>query len=111
LDAAAPLPAWATRGAFHAIVRAPSELSVVCLSADVPGDARAEKGWRCLRLAGPIPFTETGVLVSVAAPLADAGVGIFAISSFDTDYVLVPAVRLAEAVAALEAAGHRVTAR
>jgi len=103
-----PVPGWATRGAFHANTRTPAELSIVCAAADVPDDVRSEKGWRCFRLAGPIPFEETGVLLSVAAPFAAAGIGMFAISTFDTDYVLVPGRRLADAVRALESAGHRV---
>jgi uncharacterized protein len=107
----APVPEWATRGAFHAIVRTPAELSIVCASDSVPDGVRSEKGWRCFSLTGPIPFQETGVLSSIAAPLAEAGIGIFAISTFDTDYVLVPAPRLADAVRALESAGHRVRTR
>ena len=92
-------------------MRTPLELSIVCAAAFVPGDVRSEKGWRCLSVAGPIAFEETGVLSSVAAPLAEAGIGIFAISTFDTDYVLVPGRRLADAVRALAAARHRVTTR
>lgn len=103
-----PLPAWAMRGAFHATVRTPAELSIVCSADGVPAGVRAEKGWRCLSLAGPIAFEETGVLSSIAAPLAAAEVGIFAISTFDTDYVLVPGRRLDTALRALESAGHRI---
>ena len=107
----APVPAWAMRGAFHAIVRTPAELSIVCPADAVPAGVRAEKGWRCFSLAGPIAFEETGVLSSIAAPLAAADVGIFAISTFDTDYVLVPGARLEAALRALEAAGHRIRKR
>jgi hypothetical protein len=108
LEPAAAVPSWATGGAFHVVVRTPAELSVVCSSDDVPDGVRAEKGWRCFRLAGPIAFDETGVLSSVAAPLAAADIGIFAISTFDTDYVLVPGRKLEAALLALESAGHRV---
>lgn len=107
----APVPDWALRGVFHAVTRTPLELSVVCDAAAVPDEVRSEKGWRCFSLAGPIPFDETGVLLSIAAPLAEAGIGIFAISTFDSDYVLVPERRLADAARAIAAAGHRVTAR
>lgn len=105
----APVPEWAMRGPFHVIARTPAELSIVCAATEVPDDARSEKGWRCFSVAGPIPFEETGVLLSIAAPLAEAGIGIFAVSTFDTDYVLVPGTRLADAVRALESAGHRVS--
>jgi hypothetical protein len=108
LDPRAEVPEWAGRGAFHAVVRTASELSIVCSSDDVPAGVRAETAWRCFSLAGPIAFDETGVLSSVAAPLAAAKVGIFAISTFDTDYVLVPGRKLEAALLALEAAGHRV---
>jgi len=108
LPSDAQVPAWAMRGAFQAIVRTPAELSIVCPADAVPAGVRAEKGWRCFSLAGPIAFEETGVLSSIAAPLAAAEVGIFAISTFDTDYVLVPGRQLEAALRALEAAGHRV---
>ena len=111
LAAAAPLPEWATRGGCHAIVRSPGELTVVCDAAHVPADVRAQKGWRCFSLAGPIAFTETGIVASIAVPLAAAGIGIFVISTFDTDYVLVPGSRLADAVRVLDAAGHRIRTR
>jgi uncharacterized protein len=107
----AEVPEWATRGAFYAVVRSPGEMTVVCETGLVPDDARAQKGWRCFSLAGPIAFTETGIVASIAVPLAAAGIGIFVVSTFDTDYVLVPGARLAEAVVALKAAGHRVTTR
>ena len=104
----AGVPDWATRGPFHAVTRTPGELSIVCAAAEVPAGVRSQKGWRCFSVAGPIPFEETGVLLSIAAPLAAAGIGIFAVSTFDTDYVLVPDARLADAARALEQAGHRV---
>lgn len=97
------------RGPFHAITRTPRELSIVCPEDLVPAGVRSEKGWRCLSLAGPIAFTETGVLSSLATPLAEAGIGIFVISTFDTDYVLVAVSRLEAAVRALEGAGHRIS--
>ena len=108
LAADAAVPDWATRGPFHAIVGSPGELTVVCDAGIVPAHVRSQKGWRCFSLAGPIAFTETGVVSSIAVPLAAAGIGIFVISTFDTDYVLVPGPRLADAVNALEEAGHRV---
>jgi hypothetical protein len=70
---------------------------------------KAEPGWRALKLRGPFPFSATGILASVLSPLAEAEVPIFAVSTFDTDYVLVPEARLEKAVAALRAAGHTVS--
>ena len=108
LEPAAAVPAWATTGAFHAVVRTPGELSIVCDAAAVPAGVRAEKGWRCFTLHGPVPFDETGVLSALAVPLAEAGVGIFVVSTFDTDYLLVAGRNLDAARSALAAAGHVV---
>ena len=83
------VPEWAVKGGFFSITRTRDELSVVCLEEGVPGGVRSEGGWRALGLEGPIEFSEVGVLASVASPLAEAGVGIFAVSTFDTDFVLV----------------------
>jgi hypothetical protein len=91
---------------FHSVTRTPSELSVVCPDEAVPQGARAERGWAILALEGPFPFELTGILASILVPLAEARVGIFALSTFDTDYVLVKRDRLDEALAALAAAGH-----
>jgi hypothetical protein len=109
LDPAGALPDWAAPdGELHAVIHAPGELTVVCPAARVPNGVRAECGWRALRVAGPLDFALTGVLASLAGPLADAGVSVFAIATFDTDYLLVRSAGLADAVAALRAAGHRV---
>ncbi|WP_426508805.1 ACT domain-containing protein [Dactylosporangium sp. McL0621] len=87
----------------------PEEVSILCPAERVPPGATVETPWRCLRVAGPVQLALTGILASIVSPLADARVNIFAFSTYDTDYLLVPAVRLAEALAALSAAGHRVT--
>jgi hypothetical protein len=109
LDPADPPPAWAAPdGAFHAVVRTADELSVVCPDDAVPGGVRAERGFRALQVAGPLDFGLTGVLAALAVPLAEAGVPIFAIATYDTDYVLVRAEHLGAAVDALRAAGHQV---
>jgi hypothetical protein len=104
----APIPDWATMAAIFSITRTADELSIVAPEAAVPGDVRAERGWRALKIAGPIDFALTGVLASVLQPLAEARIGIFAISTFDTDYVLVRAETLTSTIAALRAAGHEV---
>ena len=108
LPAGAQAPAWLDGAPFTVVARTPEETSLVCASVRVPAGVRSEPGWRALRVAGPLDFALTGVLRSLLAPLADAGVAVFALSTFDTDYVLVKEPALADAVAALEAAGHRV---
>jgi uncharacterized protein len=86
------------------------EVSIICRSDRTPEHATVETPWRCFRVVGPVNLALTGILASLIVPLADARVNVFAFSTFDTDYVLVPAVRLSEAVAALSGAGHRIDA-
>ena len=101
------IPAWATTGQLWSIVRSEDEMSIVCGDGFVPaGLKRAERGWRAVQLEGPISFGLTGILTSVLDPLAAASIGIFAFSTFDTDYVLVKSADLATAVEALRGAGH-----
>ena len=83
---------------------------MVCPERRVPEGVRRQGGWRCLAVRGPLPFELTGVLASLASPLAAAAVPIFAVSTFDTDYLLIPGDDLEAAVAALDAAGHRLHA-
>lgn len=105
----APIPAWVSGAAtFISITRTSEELSIVCAEGIVPAGLKEESGWRMLKVEGPLDFGLTGVLASIAAPLAQAGISIFAIATFNTDYVLVKDVKVAEAVKTLQAAGHNV---
>jgi hypothetical protein len=103
-----PIPAWALGGELWSVTRTPDELSLVCVADAPPPEVRAEGPWRALEVAGPLDFTLVGVLSRIAAPLAAAGVSIFTLATYNTDYVLVRAQQLAEALAALKAAGHAV---
>ena len=105
------LPGWALKSAFVSITRTDRELSVVCLSDCVPADMSHEGGWRLFEFQGPFAFTQTGILASVLEPLARAAIGILALSTFDTDYLLVKADRLADARNALVAANHIMDSR
>ena len=104
-----PLPDWALAGDFLSITRTTDELSIVCSQEAVPPDARCEKGWRCLRVEGPLEFSEIGVLASLTSVLAAAGVSLLALSTFDTDYLLVKEEKLVLAIDSLRAAGHQVS--
>jgi hypothetical protein len=108
LVAESSVPQWASRSSMFSITRTTDELSIVCESKYVPSSVKAEKGWRCFKLQGPFPFQMTGVLASVLQPVAEAGVSIFAISTYDTDYVMVKEKVLAKGVKVLRAAGHTV---
>jgi hypothetical protein len=85
------------------------ELSIICPADRVPPEAAADTAWRCLRVVGPLDLALTGVLASLIGPLAEARVNIVTFSTYTTDYLLVPTVRLTEAVHTLTAAGHRIT--
>ena len=108
LDPSTMIPDWVTGGTFFSISRTPDELSIVCLQDQVPDGIHADQGWRGLRVQGPLDFALTGILASLATPLAQAGISIFALSTFDTDYVLVKAVDLDHAVQVLRRQGHIV---
>lgn len=86
------------------VTATPQETSIVCPEGGAPTEAEIEGGWRVLEVAGPLDFGLTGVLASLTAPLADAGISVFALSTYDTDYLLVRETRLAEAVDALRTA-------
>lgn len=108
LDADTAMPTWATSGRFFSITRTADELSVVCLQSLVPDGIKCERDWRGVQLAGPIPFTTVGVLASLVQPLAESGISVFAVSTFDTDYLLVKAADLARSVDVLRQGGHAV---
>jgi hypothetical protein len=108
LAANAPIPAWVSAGDFCSITRTAEELSIVCRQEAVPEGAVCERGWRCLRVAGTIPFSAVGVLASLTAPLADAGISLFAVSTFDTDYLLVKEKDFQAALGTLGRRGHTV---
>lgn len=108
LDAGAPFPSWALRGAFLSITRTVDELSVVCRCEDVPAGVRCVKNYRCIKVEGPLGFDLTGIISSLTTALARAGISVFVVSTFDTDYILVTEDRLEMAVAALSQAGHDV---
>jgi hypothetical protein len=104
----APIPAWATTGVFFSITRTADELSVICPQEAVPEGVTCERRWRCLRVAGKMPFSVVGVLASLTAPLAEAEISLFAISTFDTDYLLLKAEDLESAVDVLRRLGHTI---
>lgn len=108
LDPLATIPGWADGPGFVSISRTADELSVVCLAGRVPGDVRADRAWSCFKFQGPFAFDETGIAVAVLQPLAADGIGIFLVSTFDTDYLLVQAADRERTIAALRAAGHRI---
>ena len=110
LAPSAVVPDWAWTGEVACVTRTRDELSIVCRADLVPHGVTSERGWRCLKVKGPLDFALTGVFARIAQPLADAGISLFAVMTYDTDYVMVKEDRLREAIGALLQAGHTVEA-
>jgi len=106
LDKNTAVPSWAWSGEFCSVTRTADELSVVCREGLVPGNVRCERGWRCFRVGGAMEFSMVGVVASLVTPLAEAGLSVFVVSTFDTDYLLVKSTDMDAATAALRRAGH-----
>ena len=109
LPSGAAMPTWAGSGPFRSVTSTRDELSIVCSQDGVPDGVQADRGWRCLQVEGPFDLEGAiGVLAALSAPLAGAGLGIFVVSSYDTDYLLVKEAQFARAAEALAQAGHTV---
>ncbi len=108
LSAAETVPEWALIGGFISITYTGDELSIVCAEENVPSDVRADRGWRALKVEGPLDLALTGVLASLANPLAEARINLFAVSTFDTDYLLVKGHNLKRAGEVLRQGGQDV---
>lgn len=108
LEPSDPIPAWADGGGFVSISRSDDELSIVCREDRIPSNARMDGGWSCLKLQGPFAFDETGIVLSVIEPLSTNGIGIFVVSTFDGDHLLVKATDFEKTCALLVEAGHRL---
>ncbi|HVK22849.1 MAG TPA: ACT domain-containing protein [Actinokineospora sp.] len=109
LDPGTPVPsALFEVGGLVSVTRTPGEVSIVSPSSAAPDGGQAEPGWRLLTVRGPLEFTLTGIMASLAGSLAAAGVSLFAVSTFDTDHILVHETDLVRATVALKEAGHEV---
>lgn len=109
LDANAAIPPWADGAGFVTISRSAHELSIVCLAERVPSGTVHESGWNCLRFVGPFAFGATGIVLSVIRPLSEGGLGVFVVSTFDGDHLLIKTADMPEATHLLERAGHILT--
>ena len=108
LEADSAVPEWATKGDFTSVTRTGDELSIVCPMENLPREVSSAHRWICLKLEGPFPFTQTGVLWSFIEPLSSNGIPIFAISTYDTDYILIPEEWAGAALTELKRAGHEL---
>src|SRR5215813_7684096 len=108
LDPSAEVPPWSANGQFVSISRTQEELSIVCIESNLPPGITFEPGWRVLKCEGPLDFALPGIIASLAEPLADAGISIFPIATYDTDYILVKESHLEAARNALTNYGHAI---
>jgi hypothetical protein len=108
LGLSSPLPAWLPDKGFVCVTRTADELSIVCDQACVPSSVKSQRGRAILSVHGPVEFSEVGVLAALAVPVADAGISIFVVSTFDTDHLIVAEEDLGRTIAALTAAGHKI---
>ena len=110
LEAGAALPPWAARPSpVLTVSRTAPDLTITTLQSAVPAEVVCERDYRAVRVRGPLPLNLVGILAAIADPLAAAGLSIFAISTYETDYVLLKARDLEVALRVLEQAGHRIT--
>ena len=110
LAATASVPQWATeRSGFLTVSRSLDELSIMTVQRAVPAEVRCERDYQAIRVRGPLSPNLIGILLSILKPLAEAGLSILAISTYDTDYVFVKTRHLPAALDALRRAGHRIT--
>jgi uncharacterized protein len=109
LDPRAAIPEWAQAVApLVSITRTQDELSIVCPEEWVPDSVQRSTGWFCIRVTGPLDLASVGILAALVDPLRDKGISVFALSTYDTDCLLLPEGQRADAITALEAAGHRI---
>ncbi|MCJ9754767.1 ACT domain-containing protein [Neorhizobium sp. BETTINA12A] len=106
LEAADRIPAWADGDGFVSINRTDDELSIACREERVPSDIKQDGGWTCYKLQGPFAFGETGIVLSVIQPLSENGIGIFVVSTFDGDHLLIKTTDRPKVRELLQAAGH-----
>ena len=108
LDKGEPIPNWASSHGWCSVTRTDDELSIVCPETQVPADVVSNRGWKCLKVAGPLDLALTGILASLLQPLTEAHISVFSISTFDTDYLLVKTENLAATSRHLSSAGHQI---
>ncbi|HYL79624.1 MAG TPA: ACT domain-containing protein [Candidatus Acidoferrum sp.] len=108
LDHDAPIPGWARAGSLVSITRTAEELSILAPEADIPDTTKCVRGWSCLKLEGTLDLSSTGILAALTGPLAREGISVLALSTFETDYLLVKAEDLAHAIWVLVEEGYQV---
>lgn len=102
------IPSWGIEGEFYSVTRTEDELSIVCLQKYIPNGIKCEKDWKVLKVEGPLDFSLIGILASISSLMAEKSISIFAISTYDTDYILVKDKNINDAIRALEDNNYEV---
>lgn len=95
------IPEWGAKGEFSSITRTEDELSIVCLQNNIPEGIQCEKSWKVFKIEGPLDFSLIGILSAISSLMAEKGISIFAISTYDTDYILIKDKDLNKAIEVL----------
>jgi len=108
LESDGEVPEWTQRSTFWSVTKTQQELSILCAEDDVPGNIKAERGWKVLKVEVPLDFSLTGIIASLTGPLAEANISVLVLSAYKTDYVMVRESSLDKAISILSSAGHIV---
>jgi hypothetical protein len=108
LGAEESVPSWALSGRFCSMTRTPDELSIVCPDDLIPKGVEASRGWRLFRVDGKLDFDLVGVVSSLTSALAEVGISVFVISTYDTDYIFMKEESVDRGIAALRRRGHEI---
>ena len=105
----APIPHWVSKESLVSITRTGKELTIVCKQDIIPSKLQSDLNWRCFKIDGSFDLSQIGVISSISSPLADAGISIYVISTYDTDYFLVKDDNLEKSISVLSNFGHSIT--
>ncbi|MBE6024379.1 MAG: ACT domain-containing protein [Cellulosilyticum sp.] len=102
------IPTWCQQGEFFSVTKTMDELSIICLETYIPEDVQVEKEWCILKIVGPLDFSLVGILSKISQLMAECKISIFALSTYDTDYILIKQAKITEAIQALKTAGYHI---
>ena len=103
-----PIPVWCQQGEFYSITKTKDELSIVCLEEYVPNGVQVEKEWCIIKIVGPLDFSLIGILSKISQLMAECEISIFALSTYDTDYIMVKQAKIVQAIEKLKEAGYNI---
>ncbi len=109
LPATTPIPDWALMQSLISITRTKEELTIVCRQDIIPSQCKCDLNWRCFKVDGTFDLNQTGVISSISSPLADAGISIYVISTYNTDYFMVQEDKVNQTISVLSNSGHSIT--